>query len=127
MRLSRDFALSIVALLCVTGCTTTQSTRAKPLKTVYVAKGNLSQFQIASIQPFEVMDSRAANDQVDGRLATDIANRLQYDFGPLFQTVRAGPPLGRPDELLVTGRAMAATTSSLRECIGMSIQCPVRL
>jgi hypothetical protein len=39
-----------------------------------------------------------------GKLATDIANRLQYDFGPLFQTVRVGPPLGRPDELLVTGR-----------------------
>ncbi len=31
-------------------------------------------------------------------------NRLQYDFGPLFQTVRIGQPLGTPDELLVTGR-----------------------
>jgi len=50
------------------------------------------------------MSSQAANDQVGVKLATDIANRLQYDFGPLFQTVRVGPPLGRPGELLVTGR-----------------------
>lgn len=94
----------VMGLFLVSGCTTTQSTRAKPLKTAYVANADLSRYQTVTVVPFEVTSSQAANDQVGPRLATDIANRLQYDFGQLFQTVRAGPPLGRPDELLVTGR-----------------------
>ena len=104
MKSTTVFLVPVLALSFATGCTTTQSTRAKPLKTVYVANSNLSQFGIATVEPFEVTTSQAANDQVGVKLATDIANRLQYDFGPLFQTVRVGPPLGQPGELLVTGR-----------------------
>ena len=98
------FAVAVLALSLLTGCTTTRSTQAKPLNPVYVASRNLSQYQILTVQPFEVNSSQAANDQVGVKLATDIANRLQYDFGSLFQTVRVGPPLGQPGELLVTGR-----------------------
>jgi hypothetical protein len=101
------YSLVFVGLLLVLGLTTScaskQSTRAKPLKTVYVANNDLVQYQIATIEPFAVTSSQAANDQVGIKLATDIANRLQYDFGPLFHQVGVGPPLGRLDELLVTG------------------------
>ena len=104
MKLTVIFFGSLLASFLTTSCATKQSTRAKPLKTSYVADSNLSGYHIVTVEPFEVTSSRAANDQVGVKLATDIANRLQYDFGPLFQTVRVGPPLGRPDELLVTGR-----------------------
>ncbi len=104
MKLLVVLVTSGVAIVLATGCTTTQSTRAKPLKTVYGANVDLSKYQVATVEPFQVMSSRAANDEVGMRLATDIANRLQYDFGPLFETVRVGQPLGTPNELLVTGR-----------------------
>lgn len=104
MRLSSVFATILAAGILATGCTTTKSTKAKPLKTQYVANSHLSEYNIATVQPFEVTSSEAANEEVGTKLATDIANRLQYDFGPLFQTVRTGPPLGVSNELLVTGR-----------------------
>jgi len=104
MNFSRVFVALFLLLFLAVGCTTTKSTQAKPLKTVYVANTNLSRYQVATIEPFEVTTSQAANDQVGMKMATDIANRLTYDFGPLFQMVRVGPRLGRSDELLVTGR-----------------------
>jgi hypothetical protein len=94
----------LMATVFATGCRTTESARAKPLKTVYGDNVDLSRYQIATVQPFEVATSKAANDQVGMTLATDIANRLQYDFGPLFQAVRVGPPQGSPNELVVSGR-----------------------
>ncbi len=104
--MKRLFVLLIpaTALLLVTGCKTTQSTRAKPLKTVFGQNADLSKYQVVTVQPFEVNSSQAANAQVGSALATDIANRLQYDFGPLFQTVRVGTPWGAPNELVVNGR-----------------------
>ncbi len=89
----------------LTGCSSTRSVAAKPLHPVFLAPGlNFSKYAIATVAPFEVPNSRAANDEAGEKLATDIANRLTYDFGPLFQTVRVGAPLGRPDELVVSGR-----------------------
>ena len=104
MKFSVTLVVMVMTLLWTTSCTTTQSAKAKPLKPVYVANSNLAQYQIATVEPFEVVSSQAANHQVGVKLSNDIANRLRYDFGPLFETVRVGPPLGQPGELLVTGR-----------------------
>lgn len=95
--------VSALALLA-TGCSTTHSAKAKPLRPSFGENVDLSRYTVATVQPFEVTSSKAANDQAGVTLATDIANRLQYDFGPIFQTVRVGAPEGAPNELIVTGR-----------------------
>jgi len=118
MKLSLVSVVQLLALLLATGCTTTQSTRAKPLPATYVANHSLSQYRVATVEPFAVTTSQAANDQVGAKLATDVANRLQYDFGPLFQSVRVGPPLGRHEELgasPIIGRAAGLRDSLGRE------------
>ena len=97
--------LTVVGSLMFTGCTSTRSVAAKPLHPVFLAQtGNLSKYAVVTVVPFDVPNSQAANDQVGVKLATDIANRLNYDFGPLFRTVRVGEPQHTPDELVVTGR-----------------------
>jgi hypothetical protein len=79
--------------------------QCKPLEPVFLDEGvNLSRYTVVTVQPFEVPNSQAANDQAGLKLGTDIANRLNYDFGPLFRTVRAGAPLRTPEEVIVTGR-----------------------
>lgn len=100
--------LSILGLslgVCLfTGCASTHSVRAKPLTPVYGQEVNLSKYDVVSVQPLEVNTSKAANDHAGETIAEDIAHRLQYDFGPLFQTVRMGPPLGTANELVLGGQ-----------------------
>jgi hypothetical protein len=97
--------LTVLTSSLLTACTSTRSVVAKPLHPVFLAEQrNLSRYSTVTVQPFDVPNSQAANDQVGLKLATDIANRLNYDFGPLFRTVRVGEPQHTPDELVVTGR-----------------------
>jgi Domain of unknown function (DUF4410) len=91
--------------LLLTGCSSTRSVAARPLEPSFLTQGaNLSKYTVATVQPFDVPNSEAANDQAGQKLATDIANRLNYDFGPLFRSVRVGAPMGTPDELIIGGR-----------------------
>jgi hypothetical protein len=95
--------IAFVTLFC-TGCTTTQSVKATPLKAVYGADVDLSRYDVATVQRFEfpqhTLDQRDA-----GMILTQrIAQRLQNDFGPLFQQVRTGDPLRGPNEVIITGR-----------------------
>lgn len=102
MKLATFFLLG--CLLVATGCSTTRSVKAKPLKPVYGDHVDLTRYEIATVQPFQVVTSKAANDRAGETLASDIAHRLEYDFGPLFREVRIGPPLGTANELVVTGK-----------------------
>ena len=89
----------------LTACSSTRSVAAKPLHGVFLTQGaNLSKYSVVTVQPFDVPNSQGANEQAGLKLSTDIANRLNYDFGPLFRTVRVGTPLRTPDELIVSGR-----------------------
>ena len=90
--------------IVVSGCHTTHAVRAKPLKPVYGENVDLSRYQVVTVQPFEITDPKAAEAQVGTTLANEIARRLEYDFGPLFQSVHVGQPQGAPNELIVTGR-----------------------
>lgn len=104
MKLPALILLSVLALSLTTGCGTTKSVKAKPLKPVYGADVNLQRFNIATVQPFEVTSTHADAPEVGITLANDIARRLETDFGPLFQSIRVGPPMGEPNEVVVTGR-----------------------
>jgi hypothetical protein len=94
----------VAALFATTGCTTTQATKAHPLKPIYGEGVDLARFDVAIVQPFEVATAKPADAAVGATLVNAIAKRLEYDFGPLFQTVRVGQPTGDPNEVVVTGR-----------------------
>jgi hypothetical protein len=101
--------LSILAVISagvffINGCTTTRSVAAKPLKPVYAQGTGLSHYDLATVVPFEVTDTKAVSGHVGENLANDIAHRLESDFGPLFQNVRVGQPLGVANELVVSGQ-----------------------
>lgn len=97
--------LSLVAALTITtGCKTTQAVKAQPLKPVYGEGVDLTRYNVATVQPFEVRSDKPEDAQAGVVLANAIAQRLGNDFGGLFQMVRVGTPTGAPDEVVVTGR-----------------------
>lgn len=96
--------VAFVALIS-TGCSTTQSVKAKPLKAVYGSDVDLAKYDTATVQKFEFAQ-KSTGDHIDaGKVLSDrIAERLQNDFGQLFDQVRTGEPLREADEVIVTGR-----------------------
>jgi hypothetical protein len=97
--------------LAFTGCTTADptksSTHAEPLKANEGAKIDLTKYQIATVVPFSVAQGKDIDPSVGAKFASDIAVRLQYDFGSLFQEVRQAAPLNQPNELVVCGTITA--------------------
>ncbi len=95
---------SVVALgLLAAGCGTPNSRTAKPLTPLSSAGTSLERYQVATVEPFEVRDTRHAGPSEGAKLAENLRDRLKYDFGDLFTEVRQGAPLGQADELVVTG------------------------
>jgi hypothetical protein len=95
--------IALVTLLS-TGCSTTKSVKAEPLKGVYGADVNLARYDTATIQPFEFSEPTPEQGNPGMMLTQGIAQRLQNDFGPLFNQVRTGDPLRESNEVIVTGR-----------------------
>jgi hypothetical protein len=75
--------LALLTFLFLTGCSTTESTRAKALRTS-TPPTDLSRYQTATVVPFDVTAGREVDPIVANRLADDIASRLRHDFGSLF-------------------------------------------
>ena len=95
-----------IALLTIftTGCTTTKSTKAKPLAASQGASVDLRRYDRAVIQPFDYQ-TRANGDINPGQMfAESLERRLENDFGQLFREVHQGQPSGSTNELVVTGR-----------------------
>jgi hypothetical protein len=93
-----------IATLFVTGCSTTQSAKAEPLKAVYGADVDLTRYDTATVQRFEFPQHTLDQRDAGMMLTQRIAERLQTDFGPLFSQVRMGEPLRNPNEVIITGR-----------------------
>ena len=94
----------VVLVLVAVGCSSTQSVKAHPLKPVYGVGVDLSRFTVATVQPFEFPQKSLEQPDAGMMLANKIAQRLQNDFGPLFEQVRMGDPLHQTNELVITGR-----------------------
>jgi hypothetical protein len=111
--LKRSIMPVTLALLAFvfSGCTTTDptksSTHAEPLKANEDAKIDLTKYQIATVVPFSVAQGKDIDPSVGAKFASDIAVRLQYDFGSLFQEVRQAAPLNQTNELVVGGTITA--------------------
>lgn len=86
----------------VTGCSTTSSTRAHTLKATTGTGVDLSKYQVATVLPFEPATG-SVDASIGLKFAEGVTARLQKDYGPLFNEVRKTSPLGREDELVVTG------------------------
>lgn len=96
-------ALAACATLAAAGCTTTDSTRAKSLKTGGAPATAMSDCQHVTISRFS-MPARAKDGSVGAEFARGIQARLSSDFGPLFESVEiADQPRGLPHECLVRG------------------------
>jgi hypothetical protein len=86
----RKLALAVVAVSAVAGlsaCTTTQSTRAKALKTTGTGPTSLAECQHITVRPFSVPAGKRVDPNAGGELARDVERRLSSDFGPIFQSV----------------------------------------
>ncbi len=99
----QTLALLLLTLIVAAGCASTQSTGAKPLKPTLGANVDLRKYAVATVTPFAPSPGRSVDAAVGLQFAGDIAARLQRDFGTLFRDVRTEAPLGKEDELIVTG------------------------
>jgi len=104
MKATLLFSLFTVALVSLTsGCASTSSTAADPLKGVDNAHADLSRYRVASVIAFTIAPTNKIDASVGAEFAENIARRLKIDFGPIFEEVRSDQSSGREDELLVTG------------------------
>lgn len=95
---------SAPALVLFTGCASPGSRNAKPLAMAITPGADLKAHRIATLVPFDVMDTNRSDVSVGAKLSQDIGDRLKYDFGDLFTEVRNGPPLGKADEMVIGGK-----------------------
>ena len=107
MRKLLGFLVCGMVLMCVcilmSGCATTGSMQATPLKATVGEGVDLSRFRVATVVSFGVAEGSKIAPSIGVKFAEDIAVRLEHDFGPLFAEIRRGSPLGQEDELIVTG------------------------
>jgi hypothetical protein len=96
----------VIALATLaSGCASTQSSTAKPLR-VSSSSGpdlNLRDYNVVTIVPFEVISQKVKDPAIGTKFAADIGARLKNDFGYLFEEVRMDSARGVARELLVTG------------------------
>lgn len=95
---------ALALVLGASGCATTKSTRAEPLKTT----GDITDVKgcrAITVVPFEVTaENEKADAEVASAFAGDIAKRLRGDFGALFDSVEAADGArGVDGECLVGG------------------------
>lgn len=92
-----------VATLTLGACASTQSTRAKALKTEG-AVADVAQCEHVTVTPFKVPSGGKADASTGIQFSDDIAARLGSDFGPLFSSVETGNTArGLSNECLVGG------------------------
>lgn len=86
-----------------TGCSTTQSSAAKPVKQASLKTLDLRRFESVTVVPFTSPANKSIDPKVGENFAADIAARLRNDFGTLFREVKLGQPLSQPEELVIRG------------------------
>jgi hypothetical protein len=91
-------------LVVLTGCASPNSRKAKPLQTTVAPGVDFKAYRTATMVPFSLSDTNHADLSVGAKLSQDIGDRLKYDFGDLFAEVRHGTPLGKPDEVIISGK-----------------------
>lgn len=97
------FAAAFLVAVAATGCSSTQSTKAKPLPLAVGNSVDLSAYRIATVQKFEHPNRNLDHPDAGQVMANSLMRRLSGDFGKIFDQVRTGQPLGQSDELIVTG------------------------
>ena len=102
-RSARGFMMILLLGIVAASCASTQSTRAATLTPRMSADADLRTYRVATVTAFDVATGKKIEPSVGLRFATDIATRLQKDFGELFADVRTAAPLGNSDEIVITG------------------------
>jgi hypothetical protein len=84
-------AATLVAAAGLSGCTTTQSTRAKSLKPAVVGTAQtVRDCRALTVLPFTVPTGKRVDASAGRVLAQDVERRLSDDFGGLFESVELG-------------------------------------
>jgi hypothetical protein len=95
---------ALVAAIAASGCTTTNSTRAKSLKGATGSAASLADCEHITVLPFTLPAKRSKDAAVGVQFADGIRTRLGSDFGPLFKSVESGTQArGLDHECLVRG------------------------
>lgn len=88
------------------GCASQNSLKAPLLSVTNGKNADLSAYQTATFVTFELAPKNGK--PIDNTVAVDFTNqisdRVEHDFVSLFHEVRRGKPLGRSDELVITGK-----------------------
>lgn len=106
----RLISLTVLCLACVlgSGCTTTSSTKAKPLADTdgsATPVNALADCDNLTVLAFSVPAGSKATPEIMRAYADDLAKRLGTDFGPLFQSVQsADGPRGLARECVLSGK-----------------------
>lgn len=97
------FLSALITSGCATSNPAVSSTHAQPLQSKNGAKVDLTKYRIATVVPFSIPQNKDIDPSIGAKFANDIAIRLQYDFGNLFDQVREGTPLNQTNELIIGG------------------------
>lgn len=103
--LTRPVLVAILAAATLTlgACASTQSTKAKTLKTDG-AIADVRECEHVTVVPFSVPSGSKADASTGIAFSEDIAARLAVDFGPIFQSVEPGKQArGLERECVVSG------------------------
>ncbi len=101
----RSFAAVVIAVMLTSGCATTKSTRAEPLKST----GDITDVKgcnALTVTPFPTPTDSAATTDTGRAFANDIAARLRGDFGSLFESVEVADAARGVDAECVLGGAI---------------------
>ncbi len=104
-QLSRPALVVVMAAATLTlgACASSQSTKAKTLKTDG-AIADVRECEHVTVAPFSVPSGGKADASTGISFSQDIAARLANDFGPIFQSVETGrTPRGLDRECMVSG------------------------
>lgn len=96
--------LMLGAFAGVTGCASTNSTKARPLIDPTTAQKTLADCQHITVAAFGVPSRSKANASTGAKFASDVQARLRLDYGPIFASVEGGSAArGLEGECLVAG------------------------
>jgi hypothetical protein len=98
-------ACMLATAAAMTGCASTNSTKARPLIEAQATQKTLGDCQNITVAAFGVPSGGKVDASIGAKFATAVQSRLQMDYGPIFSSVEAGSVArGLEGECLVTGQ-----------------------
>lgn len=95
----------VIGCSILTGCSSSSSVKAQPLKIENQIVTDLSQYTVATFVPFEAKpkNGKSVDGSIGASFGDGLCKRIKFDYGNLFDEVRYDHPLGQDNEMIITG------------------------